>query len=106
MSAQGLDIGQMRFLSRRGLKELDVLLNQYLEQHFLQATLQEKQSFVNLLQLDDHSLLLKILHAEKEHLLNRKPCVSHACEQRTVDQNIYLKIKQLQINTNLHSKNR
>lgn len=46
-------IGQLRWLCRRGTKELDRILGGYLEQEFLQADKPTQQAFVQLLGRQD-----------------------------------------------------
>ena len=41
---------------RRGTKELDVLLQRYLQRHYSQASTQEQHAFENLLELQDPQL--------------------------------------------------
>lgn len=47
---------KLKWRCRRGMKELDVLLLQYLEQHYDKASKQEQQAFENLLKLSDYDL--------------------------------------------------
>lgn len=50
------DHNRLRYRCRRGMKELDVLLQRYLEQHFDRATAQEQRIFAELLELQDLQL--------------------------------------------------
>ncbi len=52
---------QLYWQCRRGSLELDLLLKQYLETRYLQATEQERQRFAELLKLDDEDLLPALL---------------------------------------------
>ncbi|MFV2030917.1 MAG: succinate dehydrogenase assembly factor 2 [Gammaproteobacteria bacterium] len=52
---------RLRWLCRRGMKELDIVMTRYLETRYPQASEREKQSFRDLLALPDpdlYSLLL------------------------------------------------
>lgn len=65
------EMAQLRWLCRRGTKELDVLLNRYLEQHYASANPQEKQAFQQLLSLEDpilSALLLESIKPDSEHI--------------------------------------
>jgi len=48
---------RLRWRSRRGMKELDVLLERYLAQRFPSATAEEREAFEALLELQDPELL-------------------------------------------------
>jgi len=48
---------QLRWQCRRGCKELDVLLINYLEQQYPNAPLIQQQQFEQILNLDDNALL-------------------------------------------------
>ncbi len=47
---------RLRWLCRRGMKELDVVLTGYLESHFELASEAEKKAFVELLDMHDPDL--------------------------------------------------
>jgi len=47
---------RLRWLCRRGMKELDVVLTGYLESHFELASEAEKKAFVDLLDMHDPDL--------------------------------------------------
>jgi len=47
---------RLRWLCRRGMKELDVVLTGYLESHFELASEAEKKAFVDLLEMHDPDL--------------------------------------------------
>jgi antitoxin CptB len=47
---------KLKWHCRRGMKELDVLLTQYLEQNYDKASKIEQQAFENLLKLSDNDL--------------------------------------------------
>ena len=55
------EFSRLRWLCRRGMKELDVVLSRYLEQYYVTADSDQQQQFENLLALPDpelYSLLL------------------------------------------------
>lgn len=47
---------QLHWQCRRGMRELDILMNNYLDKHYLQATENEQQLFQQLVQLPDEQL--------------------------------------------------
>lgn len=47
------DLSRIRFLCRRGMKELDVLLQGYLERHYANASPEEQWTFLRLLERED-----------------------------------------------------
>ena len=55
------NINQLRWQCRRGCRELDVLLLNYLEQHYTTASVEEQQDYVRLLALDDTVLMQYLL---------------------------------------------
>ena len=55
------EIARLRWLCRRGMKELDVLLTNYLEHHYPAAPAQQQQAFESLLQMPDPDLYSLIL---------------------------------------------
>jgi antitoxin CptB len=55
------ELNKLRWKCRRGMKELDLLLLEYLERHYLQADPVAQQAFTRILELQDpeiYSLLL------------------------------------------------
>ena len=62
------NLAQISFLCRRGLKELDLIFQSYLENHFHSASEQELKQLIILLQMDDQSLLDIIINTPKEVL--------------------------------------
>lgn len=60
-------------MCRRGMKELDVLLLEYLERHYPQACTEARQAFARILEMQDpdiHSLLLGKSGAEDREISN------------------------------------
>lgn len=56
-----MKLTQIYWQCRRGCLELDLLLKQYLENHYAHATPQQKKTFLQLLQLEDDVLLPALL---------------------------------------------
>ena len=54
--------GKLAWQCRRGSKELDVLLQNYLQRHYRQADETEKKLFSELLQLEDGELSALLLN--------------------------------------------
>lgn len=55
------ELNKLRWRCRRGNKELDLLLINYLDQHYLAASAEEQQAFQQLLQLEDPQLMACLL---------------------------------------------
>ncbi len=55
------EISRLRWLCRRGMKELDVSLTAYLEKHYANSSEMEQQKFKELLNLQDPVLYELIL---------------------------------------------
>jgi len=68
------DLAQIHFLCRRGLKELDLIFQAYLEKHLNSASEQELKLLINLLKMDDQSLLDFIINTPKD-ALEKQLCV-------------------------------
>ncbi len=49
---------RLRWACRRGMLELDVLLGNFLEEAFLQATLEDQEKFIALLDCNDQELFM------------------------------------------------
>jgi antitoxin CptB len=59
------ELARLRWQCRRGTKELDFLLNRYLETGYLVADKGERELFVELLGLEDDELADVLLGGEK-----------------------------------------
>jgi antitoxin CptB len=55
------DDSRLRWQCRRGMKELDVLLEAYLNDEFIRATPAEQRAFTALLELPDPTLMAYIV---------------------------------------------
>lgn len=51
------EIAKLKWQCRRGTKELDLLLMNYLENRYVVADDDQKKNFADVLKLDDHELL-------------------------------------------------
>ena len=80
MAAHHDSIAKLRWQCRRGMRELDVLLLQYLEGHYLNAADEEKAAFQSVLELPDPELMGYLLQQHSppsglavviEHILKR-----------------------------------
>jgi antitoxin CptB len=61
------DLAKIRWQCRRGSKELDLLLNEYLEQRYPVADKEEKERFIALLGLEDTELMQQLLSSKLKH---------------------------------------
>jgi len=66
MSLSQDELGKIKFMCRRGLKELDMLLPVFIKEHLLNLNKDELDAFSNILKLDDHDLLANILTPPNE----------------------------------------
>ncbi len=55
------EVARLRWLCRRGMKELDLLFNKYLEQSYPTASEADQQAFESILQMQDPQLYDLIL---------------------------------------------
>ncbi len=55
------ELARLRWLCRRGMKELDVLMTHYLEHHYPGASVEEQQAFESLLEMPDPELYNLVL---------------------------------------------
>jgi antitoxin CptB len=60
-----LDIAKLRWQCRRGMLELDIILNQFLTSVFPTLTKKEQQQFQQLLSVDDPTLYAWLMGTEK-----------------------------------------
>lgn len=59
------EMSQMKWRCRRGIKELDIILGKYLEQHYKTAHQNEQKAFRQLLNLEDPVLYSMLLANEE-----------------------------------------
>ena len=69
------EVSRLRWLCRRGMKELDVVMSGYLESHYAQASEADKNGFKVLLDMPDPELYAL--------LMGRKPSPNQAIEELT-----------------------
>lgn len=60
-------LSKLRWHCRRGMRELDVLLERYLQQSYSSASKEEQQGFVDLLALEDPILFGYLIGREEPH---------------------------------------
>ena len=71
------ELSRLRWLCRRGMKELDVILSRYLEQHYETASAAEQDNFKNLLEMQDPDLFRLLMgrsqaeNAEMEQFIQK-----------------------------------
>jgi len=58
------ELSRLRWLCRRGMKELDVSLIAYLDNHYQHSSIDEKNSFKELLALQDPELFQLVLRSQ------------------------------------------
>ena len=54
------DLNRLRWRCRRGMLELDLVLERFLEENYAGLTAQQRQEFENLLELEDHELWQRV----------------------------------------------
>ncbi len=59
------ELSQMKWHCRRGIKELDIILGKYLEEHYDSASQSEQYAFRDLLLLEDPVLFSFLLETEE-----------------------------------------
>jgi antitoxin CptB len=57
-------ISRLRWQCRRGMKELDLLLTRYLDDHYANASMEEQSAFQGLLELSDQELFSYVIGRE------------------------------------------
>ena len=71
-SEDAIPDGQLRWHARRGLQELDLLLQRYLDQRYPRASAAERVSFAALLEQNDPDIL--------DWVLGRRPAPEHLAD--------------------------
>lgn len=82
------ELSQLRLRCRRGMKELDIVLNRYLENTFRESTVQDKNSnqattlaaFQELLKLEDDVLYAMILGHTKPENSAQRAIIHQLCQ--------------------------
>ena len=60
-----IELSQLRWHCRRGVKELDVVLRNYLDKHYLESSNDHKTAFKALLNIEDPVLMSLVMDYEK-----------------------------------------
>jgi antitoxin CptB len=63
--ALSTELGKLRWRCRRGIKELDVLLERYMDQRFCAASAREQEAFRRLLETEDTIIYAYCLGQER-----------------------------------------
>ena len=61
MTVKSQNLNKLKWRCHRGTKELDILLQGYLEKHYIQANSEDQQIFIELLKFQDSQLILFLL---------------------------------------------
>jgi antitoxin CptB len=69
-------LAKLQWQCRRGTKELDLLLQNYLQTEYLQSTAEEKTLFAELLNLEDDQLYAYFLEKNKSRLEQLMPLIN------------------------------
>lgn len=80
MSVTPTELARLKWRCRRGMRELDVLLQRYLERRYASASQEEQQAFEALLDLPDPQLFAYVLKREQPadpHLVNVVDWLTH-----------------------------
>lgn len=75
------DIAKLRWACRRGMLELDLIFENYVNQHYSNSSIQEQQAFKGLLNCNDQELynwLVKREPAEPQHAQMVKKLIEYA----------------------------
>lgn len=56
MTPESVSLSQLRLRCRRGMLELDLILERYLNNHYVTASIEEQRQFLELLELQDPEL--------------------------------------------------
>ena len=77
---------RLMWASRRGMLELDLMLQPFVEDHYDQLDQSDKQLFHELLELEDQQLFLWLVRAEKTADIKTQRIVDIICESRKQSQ--------------------
>ena len=73
---------RLMWASRRGMLELDLMLQPFVEDHYDQLDQSDKQLFHELLELEDQQLFLWLVRGEKTADIKTQRIVDIICESR------------------------
>ena len=77
-----MEKNRLMWASRRGMLELDLMLQPFVEQHYDQLDLTDQQLFQKLLELEDQQLFLWLVRGEQAMDKNTQRIVDIICESR------------------------
>jgi len=77
---------RLMWASRRGMLELDLMLQPFVEDHYDQLDQSDKQLFHELLELEDQQLFLWLVRGEKTADIKTQQIVDIICESRKQSQ--------------------
>ena len=71
------EIPRLKWLCRRGVKELDIIMSHYLEFSYPSANASEKKAFRELLEIEDPILFLLVVGKDKSADVEQDKLLSH-----------------------------
>lgn len=81
-----MEKNRLMWASRRGMLELDLMLQPFVEQHYDQLDQTDQQLFQKLLELEDQQLFLWLVRGEQAMDKNTQRIVDIICESRKQSQ--------------------
>ena len=77
-----MEKNRLMWASRRGMLELDLMLQPFVEKHYDQLDQTDQQLFQELLELEDRQLFLWLVRGEQTTNINTQRIVDIICESR------------------------
>ena len=77
-----MEKNRLMWASRRGMLELDLMLQPFVEKHYDQLDQTDQQLFQELLELEDQQLFLWLVRSEQATDINTQRIVDIICESR------------------------
>ena len=77
-----MEKNRLMWASRRGMLELDLMLQPFVEKHYDQLDQTDQQLFQELLELEDQQLFLWLVRGEQTTNINTQRIVDIICESR------------------------
>ena len=77
-----MEKNRLMWASRRGMLELDLMLQPFVEKHYDQLDQTDQQLFQELLELEDQQLFLWLVRGEQTTDINTQRIVDIICESR------------------------
>jgi len=81
-----MEKNRLMWASRRGMLELDLMLQPFVEKHYDQLDQTDQQLFQELLELEDQQLFLWLVRGEQATDINIQRIVDIICESRKQSQ--------------------